>query len=153
MTARCDEGFPQAIAVAPTLEDGSPFPTTFWLTCPRLVEAVGALESRGVHHEWAERVAEDPSLAARMVAADRAYRQARTDEGADERLAGVGVAGQRDPLAVKCLHARVAAYLSGIDDPIGEAVTRELYVEAPCDARDRCRGVAEAPVCDVSDKG
>jgi hypothetical protein len=39
----------------------------------------------------------------------------------------VGTAGQSDPLAVKCLHARVAAVLAGIADPIGEGALAELY--------------------------
>ncbi|HEY5506960.1 MAG TPA: DUF501 domain-containing protein, partial [Coriobacteriia bacterium] len=45
MRVRCERGAPAVIAVAPRLADGTPFPTAFWLTCPRLVEAVGALES------------------------------------------------------------------------------------------------------------
>ena len=31
----------------------------------------------------------------------------------------VGIAGQRDPLGVKCLHAHLALALVGVDDPIG----------------------------------
>lgn len=31
----------------------------------------------------------------------------------------VGLAGQRDPLGVKCLHAHVALALVGVDDPVG----------------------------------
>jgi hypothetical protein len=153
VTARCAAGLPQAITVAPTLEDGSPFPTTFWLTCPRLVEAVSAQESGGVHHRWTERATADPALAERMLAADEAYRTARRAEGADERLAGVGVAGQRDPLAVKCLHARVAARLSGIDDPVGEAVLSEVHLEEPCGMRDRCGAAQGTRSRDVSEKG
>lgn len=111
------------------------------------------MESLGVHHEWTERVAGDLSLATRMLAADEAYRAARGFEGVEDRLAGVGVAGQLDPLAVKCLHARVAAYLSGIDDPVGEAVSSEILVEAPCTLQDRCCGGRVTDSCDVSDEG
>jgi hypothetical protein len=113
--------------VAPLLHDGTPFPTTFWLTCPRLVEAVHVLESIGEHRTWAARAAADPDLAARLRAADRAYRACRAAEGGgDDPCTAVGVAGQADPLAVKCLHARVAAALAGIADPVGEGVLKQL---------------------------
>jgi hypothetical protein len=111
------------ITVAPVLEDGSFFPTTFWLTCPMLVEEVGDLESAGEGARLARRVARSPEFAAAAVDADAAYREARRAEGGGvDPCAGVGVAGQRDPLAVKCLHARLAAHLAGIGDPIGAEV-------------------------------
>lgn len=141
MAARCAEGLPTVIAVAPMLEDGSPFPTTFWLTCPRLVEAVGALESAGRGAAFAARAQADPSFAAELASANSAYVAARTVEGSGaDPCAGVGVAGQRDPLAVKCLHARLAAHLAGVPDPIGAVLAAELadLPETPC--RDiRCR--------------
>ena len=119
------------IAVAPALEDGAPFPTTFWLTCPHLVGAVHAFESAGEHRSWAERADAEPDLAARLAAADVCYRAARREEGEGvDPCAAVGVAGQADPLAVKCLHARLAAVFAGIADPIGEGVLERLAADA-----------------------
>jgi hypothetical protein len=113
------------------LDHSTPFPTTFWLTCPRLVAAVHDLESSGEHRRWAERAAAEPGLAQALRVADAAYREARLSEGGGtDPCAAVGVAGQTDPLAVKCLHARVAAALAGIGDPIGEGVL-ELLPSAP----------------------
>jgi len=127
VVSRCEYGFPRAIAVAPLLAGGAPFPTTFWLTCPHLVTAVHALESAGEHRVWAQRAASDSGLASRLRLADAAYRAARRSEGGGtDPCETVGVAGQADPLAVKCLHARVAAALAGIGDPIGEAVLGQL---------------------------
>lgn len=140
VAARCPSGAPIVIAVAPTLEDGSPFPTTFWLTCPRLTAAVSDAESAGEGTRYADALASDTGLAEAVAAADTAYRAARASEaGGVDPCASVGTAGQRDPLAVKCLHARVAAYLCGIPDPIGEAVARKLSRELsdPC-AEPRC---------------
>jgi len=118
---------PTAIAVAPRLDGGTPFPTTFWLTCPYLVAAVHDLESAGEHRDWAERATSDPDLAARLQRADVIYREARLSEGGGfDPCASVGVAGQADPLAVKCLHARVAAALAGIADRVGEGVLERL---------------------------
>ena len=127
VVSSCEHGYPRVIAVGPLLEDGSPFPTTFWLTCPHLVEAMHTLESAGEHRSWAERAAADPVLASRLRHADDSYRAARRDEGGGaDPCAAVGVAGQSDPLAVKCLHARVAAALAGTGDPVGEGVLAQL---------------------------
>lgn len=127
--------------MAPALDGGVLFPTTFWLTCPLLVEEVHALESAGEHAAWGQRAKVEPALAGEMVAADAAYRAARASEGGGiDPCAGVGVAGQRDPLQVKCLHARLAAYLGGVADPIGEALLSRVEAAMPdCDAT-RCSG-------------
>jgi hypothetical protein len=137
--ARCERGVPSVIAVAPALDDGTLFPTLFWLTCPSLVEAVSRLESAGEHREWASRAAADPGFAGDLLSADAAYRAARKAEGGGtDPCPDVGVAGQADPLAVKCLHARVASALAGTRDPVGEGVLRRLAAGAT------------GPVCDPS---
>jgi len=73
-----------------------------------------------------------------MRAADAEYRQRRAAcAGGDDPCAAVGIAGQRDPLATKCLHAHVAAAAAGIDDPVGAALLDEGPRECPddrCDA-------------------
>lgn len=144
VAARCAAGAPLVVAVAPVLEDGSLFPTTFWLTCPRLVEAVAELESAGECAKTARRVARNPELVAAVAGADAAYREARRAEGGGvDPCAGVGIAGQRDPLAVKCLHARLASALAGIADPIGAELAAHLAgaVDARC-AEPRCQAPA-----------
>jgi len=113
--------------MASRLEDGEPFPTAFWLTCPHQSEALAALESSGAAAAWTKRVAADPGLAAAVRSADAAYRAARAAEGGGgDACTAVGVAGQADPLVVKCLHARLAARLAGIGDPVGAGVLEEL---------------------------
>jgi hypothetical protein len=113
--------------VGPVLEDGTPFPTYFWLSCPYLIEEASRLESDGEVSAWAVRLAEDAVLAERMRAAEREYVALR-DAAARSRTDGSGAAdlrgfaGQRSVLATKCVHAHVAARLAGIDDPVGEAV-------------------------------
>jgi uncharacterized protein len=134
--SRCAEGAPVVIAVAPLLDDGSVFPTTFWLTCPRLVGAVHDLESAGAGALLAERIAGDAGFAASVVEADAAYRAARLAEGGGiDPCEGVGVAGQRDPLAVKCLHARLAAHLAGAPEPVGAVVAEAVagVIDSTCD--------------------
>ncbi len=137
---RCTFGFPAVIATPSRLASAEPFPTTFYLTCPHLGAAIATLESAGEAERWASRLAAEPALAARMLAADAAYREARAAESAgDDACAGVGIAGQRDPLATKCLHAHVAAALSGIDDPVGQGVLETLEPEC----RDSRCGIPE----------
>ena len=121
VAVHCAFGYPQAITTPPLVEDQTPFPTLHWLSCPWLAEGVSAEESAGGVARWAGRLAACPGLAGRMLAADARYREARaaaSPTGTDP-CPGVGIAGQRDPLATKCLHAHVAAALAGLDDPVG----------------------------------
>lgn len=131
---RCQHGLPLVIATAP-LAEGEPFPTLYYLSCPHLVEAVSALESAGECERWRARLAADEGLRLQLAFADDRYRAARAAEGSGEDpTPDVGIAGQRDPFGVKCLHAHLAAFLAGVGDPIGEAVYG--MIEAECaDAR------------------
>lgn len=123
VSSRCAHGRPSTILTGPVLGDGAPFPTLYWLTCPWLSAYVDGLESSGVAAQWRTRLAKEPELRARMHAADAEYRAHRADAaGGHDPCAAVGIAGQRDSSATKCIHAHVAAALAGIDDPIGTDV-------------------------------
>lgn len=119
--ATCEHGYPQVVGTPPVLEDSTPFPTLYWLSCPWLCEQAGAEESQGGAAQSAERLATEPQLAERMRRADAQYRARRAYAAGDEgdACANVGIAGLRDPVATKCLHAHLATALAGIDDPIG----------------------------------
>lgn len=135
IVSRCSYGAPVVIATAPALGE-APFPTLYYLTCPHLVAEVAAVESAGGCERWREALTVDPDLAARLRNADVTYREARAAEGGGvDAAAGVGIAGERDVLGVKCLHAHVAAYLAGIQDPIGESLLMDLKHEC---SDDRC---------------
>jgi hypothetical protein len=132
---RCAHGYPSVIASPSRLADQTPFPTLMWLTCPYLADAAAEEESSGEAATWAEAARADAQLAARLRAADRAVRDLRRAEsGGEDACAGVGLAGQRDPLGVKCLHAHIAYALAGIDDPVGEAMLA-TWGQACSDAR------------------
>lgn len=105
---RCPCGLPDVVQTAPRLEDGSPFPTLYYLTCPRAVAAVGRLEGRGVMTDMNQRLQADPGLAARYRRAHDDY-LARRD--AVEVLPGRPGAGGM-PGRVKCLHALAAHALA-----------------------------------------
>lgn len=140
VAVRCPHGIPRVIACPSRLADGTPFPTTFWLTCSATVEAVGAIESAGGVAAWDARLRDDAELRRRDRASAEMYVAARIAEsGGTDACAGTGIAGVAEDGGVKCLHARVAAYLAGIDDPVGEGVMSALALE--CDD-ERCRELA-----------
>ncbi len=140
VVVRCQWGRPSVIASPSRLADGTPFPTLYWLTCPWLVESVGALESEGVLGAWTARAASDPALAADLGATHAALRERRAGEsGGVDVCAGIGVAGQRDASRVKCLHAHVALTLAGIEDPVGQETLELLGCACEDDA---CAAIA-----------
>lgn len=133
---RCPCGVPDVVETSPRLEDGTPFPTLYYLTCPRARSAVGRLEGEGMMRELTERLAVDPALRDRYHAAYRDY-VARRD--AIDLLPGAPGAGGM-PDRVKCLHALVAHELAAPgSNPIGrEALGRlpEWWAGGPCVATD-----------------
>ncbi len=127
---RCPCGLPDVVETAPRLADGAPFPTLFYLTCPRAVAAVGRLEAAGVMRLMQQRLAEDPALRRAYRAAHHDY-LARRDgaaraEGLDPLPPGTQSAGGM-PDRVKCLHALVAYELAA---PGTSALGREALLAA-----------------------
>ncbi len=124
----CTCGLPDVVETAPRLPDGSPFPTLYYLTCPRAASAVSRLEAAGVMREMTERLARDPELAAAYDAALRDY-LARRD--AHEVLPGSPSAGGM-PERVKCLHVLVAHSLAagpGVNPFGDEAIEAVAAIE------------------------
>ena len=105
---RCPCRLPDVVETKPRLEDGTPFPTLYYLTCPRLASAIGTLESEGLMREQTERLAQDPELRARYEAAAQDYVSRRD---ALEVLEDVPAQGGM-PVRVKCLHVLVAHSLA-----------------------------------------
>lgn len=135
VAARCDHGFPSVIVSPGVLEDGTPFPTWAWLTCPYLTSAASAEESAGGVRKWAARIAGDEVLAARLRDADSELRTRRAAEApGDDPCVAVGFAGACDPRPVKCLHAHVAFSLVCPGDPIGDELLERHGATCP-DAR------------------
>jgi hypothetical protein len=113
------------VETAPRLEDGSPFPTVFYLTCPRATAALSKLESAGMMREMEQRLAAEPELRAAQQAAHRDYLARRDAAAAAAGLAplppGTQSAGGM-PDRVKCLHALAAHELAVPGaNPLGRA--------------------------------
>jgi hypothetical protein len=113
---------PDVVTTEPRLPDGTPFPTTYYLTCPRAASLIGTLEGSGVMREMEARLGSDEGLAAAYAAAHRAYLADRAALDAVEEIEGVSAGGMPD--RVKCLHALAAQSLAsgpGVN-PIGDEV-------------------------------
>jgi hypothetical protein len=132
---RCPCGLPDVVETEPRLPDGTPFPTTYYLTCPRATSAVSTLEASGLMREMTERLGEDDDLAARYAAAHEDYLRRRAALGDVPEIAGVSAGGMPD--RVKCLHVVVAHSLAagrGVN-PIGDETLDALpdwWAKGPC---------------------
>jgi uncharacterized protein len=134
---RCPCGLPDVVETAPRLPDGTPFPTLYYLTCPRAAAAVSTLEAAGRMREMTARLADD-GLQRRYLAAHEDYRARRDDAaaraGVEPLPAGTQTAGGM-PERVKCLHALVAQELVTGVNPFGrEALDAigEWWADGPC---------------------
>ncbi|WP_280397408.1 DUF501 domain-containing protein [Nocardia carnea] len=115
---RTPDGQPAVVKTAPKLPDGTPFPTLYYLTDPRLTAEASRLESAGVMKEMTERLHRDPELAAAYRAAHESYLAERDEI---ESL-GTDFTGGGMPDRVKCLHVLIAHALAkgpGVN-PLGD---------------------------------
>ncbi len=118
---------PQVIETHPRLEDGTPFPTLWWLTCRRLSSQVGRLESSGWMATLNERLTSERAFHAALVKSTRAYLESRDRL---EQLQGGGHPGG-GPDRIKCMHAHTDHHLITGDNPAGEEVLRPLASVEP----------------------
>jgi hypothetical protein len=135
----CPCGLPDVVATAPRLPDGTPFPTLYYLTCPRAAAAVSRLEAGGVMREMTQRLAADQELRRDYQAAHDDYlarRAALASELDLEPLPATAVSAGGMPERVKCLHALVAHELAVPGtNPLGAeaiAAAGQWWAAGPC---------------------
>jgi len=134
---RCPCGKPDVVETPPRLADGTPFPTFYYATCPRLTGAISTLESSGMMAQMQDRLATDHELAGAYHAAHDDYLAARAALGMDvPEVEGVTAGGMPD--RVKCLHSLVAHSLGagpGVN-PLGDealAALGDWWLTNPCE--------------------
>lgn len=123
---RCRCGVPTVVQTPPLLPDGTPFPTTFYVTAPKISSRIGTLEASGLMKEMTDRLAEDPELAAQYQAAHEDYLARRRELGEAPMLDGTSAGGM--PTRVKCLHVLLGHTLAagpGVN-PFGDEVVELL---------------------------
>ena len=126
VAARCGCGKPCVVMTEPRLPDGTPFPTVYYLTCPRAASAIGTLEAEGVMGQMQQRLADDPDLARTYAAAHTAYLADRETLGQVPEIDGISAGGMPD--RVKCLHVLAAHALAagpGVN-PLGDEVLERI---------------------------
>ena len=132
---RCPCGNPDVVTTEPRLPNGTPFPTTYYLTCPRAASLIGTLEGSGLMREMEDRLRADDDLATSYADAHRAYLADRARLGDVPEIDGVSAGGMPD--RVKCLHVLAAHALAagrGVN-PLGDEVLDllgEWWAEGPC---------------------
>ncbi|NUP59701.1 MAG: DUF501 domain-containing protein [Pseudarthrobacter sp.] len=160
--ARCVCGNPLVAATAPRLSNGTPFPTTFYLTHPVITSAVSRLEAGGTMNDMNDQLAEDAGLAAAYRAAHEQYLAARDAIG---RRSGIGAVPEIDgvsaggmPTRVKCLHVLVGHSLAagrGVN-PLGDKaldMISEWWTADKCYCDGAWDTTGEAPSRDLSRHG
>ena len=136
---RCPCGRPDVVETAPRLPDGTPFPTLYYLTCPRAAAAISRLEAAGLMKTMTARLDGDDDLRADYQAAHQDYLARRRDAAVAAGVVplpdGTQSAGGM-PVRVKCLHALVAHELAV---PGGNPFGREAadaagpwWADGPC---------------------
>lgn len=135
--ARCVGDWPAVVETLPRLEDCTPFPTLYYLTCRALNASISTLESEGLMRDYAELLTDD-EIAQRYRRAHEAYLSDRESLLEVAEIANVSAGGMPD--RVKCLHSLVAHSLAvgpGVnpigDLAVGELVARGLWPHpSPC---------------------
>lgn len=110
IAARCVCGNPVVVQTKPRLEDGTPFPTVYYLTLPAATSAVSTLEATGLMTDLQIRLTQEPELAASYAHAHQSYLDDRAKLGEVEEIKGISAGGM--PTRVKCLHSLVAHSLA-----------------------------------------
>ena len=132
---RCPCGNPDVIETSPRLPNGTPFPTLYYLTCPRAASAIGRLEASGLMSEMTDRLKSDDALASAYRAAHESYLARREQIGHVDEIAGISAGGM--PNRVKCLHVLVGHALAvgrGVN-PLGDEALDRLdpwWTSGPC---------------------
>lgn len=132
---RCTCGSPQVVVTLPRLDDGSPFPTNFYLTDPLLVRVISNLEANGEMKKLQDQLEASEEIQEKYLAAHRhylaaraliAYHQGMSDVPEIENISAGGM-----PTRVKCLHALVGHALAAgpLVNPIGDLVLEKLVAE------------------------
>lgn len=120
IAARAADGSPAVVATSPRLDDGSPFPTFYYLCHPEAVAAASRLEAAGIMVEFNELLAADEEIREKYQIAHQQYIEDRDSVGEVPELAGISAGGM--PNRVKCLHALIGHALAagpGVN-PIGD---------------------------------
>ena len=136
VVSSCHYNLPAVIKVPSNLDDGTPFPTSYWLTCPMYNKKVGSLESQGLIKELDKQLNENKDLNKQWTERQKSYEEERNRENKNkENLINPtgGVGGAKE--SIKCLHSHLADELATNKNIIGKIVLESVggfNCEEPC---------------------
>jgi hypothetical protein len=119
VAVRCPFGRPAVTEQEPFDEDGRPFPTQYYVTCPHLVVAVSRLEAAGGVERWSAAARDEADLARSLADAQAKQRRLRPE-------LPVGIGGSTRDGSLKCLHAHAAFALAHPGYELGDRILAEL---------------------------
>ena len=119
VAVRCPFGKPAVTEQKPFDENGQPFPTQYYVTCPHLVAAISRIEAAGGVERWTRAARDDDELAASFAVADAEQRKLRPEIDA-------GIGGSMRNGSLKCLHAHAAFALARPGYTLGDRIVDEL---------------------------
>lgn len=136
ISARCRYGYPVVLMTKPLIvgENGrfEVFPTLYWLSCPRRVEQVSRIESRGHIENLEEELASNTDLREEYLKNEESYldkqwgllsqkdRKFVEEQGLEEALSR-GIGGIESDEHIKCLHLHLAHQIAEVN-VIGEMI-------------------------------
>ncbi|SKA11020.1 DUF501 domain-containing protein [Selenihalanaerobacter shriftii] len=140
---RCKHGYPQILVTYPIYDkedDIGIFPTTYWLSCPELIDRISELESEGLIKEIQEKIISDKNKFAELLSVYKDYAQKRIDLLTEDDLQNIkdnfpgrwkvisesGVGGIMEKEGIKCLHTQYADYLINQKNPVGRVINQLL---------------------------
>ncbi|MGM0471487.1 MAG: DUF501 domain-containing protein [Bacillota bacterium] len=152
----CAEGYPQVVVTYPIFEQQGElklFPTTYWLSCPKLVAEISVLEAEGLIQELQQEIMSDSVLEAALSTAHQQYAKRRVNllnEKDKSRLknqcpkrwqiiAESGVGGIVAKEGIKCLHTHYADYLVNPQNPVGQRVDKLLTADLAAEYQHKCQ--------------
>lgn len=125
IAARCICGRPLVVKTKPRLENGTPFPTLYYLTQQAATAAASTLEASGFMVELQDLLL-DQQIAAQYLFAHQEYLREREEIELVEEIADFSAGGM--PVRVKCLHALIGHSLAkgpGVN-PMGDRALERL---------------------------
>lgn len=125
IAARDKDGVPAVVATAPRLQDGTPFPTFYYLSHPEAVRLASNLEAQGKMVAYNELLQTDEAVREQYEKAHEAYIADRNKFAIVNELEGISAGGM--PTRVKCLHALIGHALAagpGVN-PIGDLAIKD----------------------------
>lgn len=122
----------------PPLIDGTPFPTVFWLCCPKLKKQIDRLEASGLVKKWEQRLQEDPQLLQSVQNDHERYRNYRFAMLSQEDIESCdnpnkikdlkekGIGGVQKWTQIRCLHMHYAHHLVH-GNTLGRLLEKEYF--------------------------